>query len=82
MKIKCDYCGKTFSRKTCKSEFERYKHHFCSPECLAEWRKTRIRRTNGVSVQYQKLLGFADAMQQKKQLEKIFVSQEIRNVDH
>ena len=33
MEIKCDYCGKIFEYKECKSHFQRCKTHYCSRSC-------------------------------------------------
>ena len=35
MTVKCDNCGKEFIRT--KSEYEKYKHHFCCKECKYEY---------------------------------------------
>ena len=72
MKIKCDNCGKTFRRKTCLSEFNRYQHHFCSRKCTGEYRGKHTGNTIWDSTTYNKIKRLRDAYKQKKALEKMF----------
>jgi len=80
--IKCSQCGKMFKYKWSTAEFNRSPYHFCCRPCFNEHQKTRTRHHVGISPHYQKLLRYAEVIQQKKQLEKMFIPQEIRNVDH
>jgi len=73
--IKCSQCGKMFKYKWSKSEYNRYPYHFCCRPCFNEHQKTRTRHHVGISPHYQKLLRYAEVIQQKKQLEKMFISQ-------
>jgi len=70
--IKCTQCGKMFKYKWSTAEFNRSPYHFCCRSCFNEHQKTRTRHHVGVSPHYQKLLRYAEVIQQKKQLERMF----------
>jgi len=73
MKIVCDYCGKTFKRKTCSSEYNRYKHHFCNRECSGRWKRMNKKSHHNDTESYRSVLHLRDMYNDKKALEKMFV---------
>ena len=73
MKITCDYCGKTFKRSTCKSEFNRYKHHFCNNKCFYSWMRENRVGYYCHTKPYHDVLRLAEIYKQKKELSKMFI---------
>lgn len=73
MKIICEECGKTFRRKTCLSEYNRYPQHFCSRRCRGLYMGKHTKVFTKDYYINNKLLRLAEIYQQKKALERMFI---------